>query len=50
MDMEELNLLWFYCWQLEITNLRQLKEFKIATKSQTNKELLNNLAYVFNKM
>ena len=50
MEREEMDLVRFYCWQLQIKTLSQLAKFKKVTKSKSNKELLQNLARVYNRM
>lgn len=50
MSREDWENVMFYCWQLQIKTLSQLAKFKKVTKSKSNKELLQNLARVYNRM
>lgn len=50
MSREDWENVRFYCWQLEIKTISQLKKFKKVTNSKDNKELLQNLARVYNRM
>lgn len=50
MSKEEMSLMQFYCWQLEIKTLSQLNKFKKVTNSKNNKELLENLTIVYNRI
>lgn len=50
MNLEELDLLKFYCWQLGIKTLAEVDKFKKDTNSRSNKELLDNMRIQFNRM
>ena len=39
----------FYCWQLNIKNFGQLKEFKDAWGCKTNAELMSRFIKEYNK-
>lgn len=50
MSREDWENVMFYCWQLEIKTISQLEKFKKVTNSKDNKELLQNLAIVYNRI
>ena len=50
MSREDWENVMFYCWQLDIKSISQLDKFKKVTNSKNNKELLQNLAIVYNRI
>ena len=49
MDREQFDLLMFYCWQLKIITVAELEWFKKLHNVRTNEEMLNRMAYVYNR-
>lgn len=45
MTQEQLNDLQFYCWQLKIDSIEQLKQFNAKTPS----DLIDKMSNAFNK-
>lgn len=50
MSSEDWENVMFYCWQLDIKTISQLDKLKKVTNSKDNKELLENLAIVYNRI
>lgn len=48
MDKQQLDDLMFYCWQLKITTLLQLANFKQQYNIKTNEQLLDKLCKLYN--
>lgn len=48
MTLKQVELLCFYCWQLQIITVKDLMEFKQRHNIQTNNELLTQLSIIFN--
>lgn len=48
MNSEQLKLLCFYCWQLNIATLGDLAKWAAQHKATTNKTLLEELAKAYN--
>lgn len=48
MNSEDLKLLCFYCWQLNIKTLEELERWKATHKATNNKTLLEALAKAYN--
>lgn len=49
MDRKQFDDLMFYCWQLKIRTIAELEWFKCLVKAKSNQDLLNKMAYTYNK-
>lgn len=49
MDRKQFDLFVFYCWQLKIRTVAELDWFKGLYGIKTNEQMLEKMAYIYNR-